>query len=166
MDASLDARSDDQRLLQLSKFLFVTRCTVRVRVEGGLKIFVACLLSYKVCVDPSVQKSRNISFSTLVRGSPENPKLIADPIKLARNNMRCLCGKKQRQEASFCLEGAIIVLACIIFSVITKANPEFYDELSAAAMVWSYIGQVVFNMLILVGTIKMSDRIVKEMMGL
>ena len=66
----------------------------------------------------------------------------------------------------FCLEGAIIVLACIIFSVIAKANPGFDDELSAAAMVWSYIGQVVGGMLILVGTIKMSDRIVKEMMGL
>jgi len=33
-------------------------------------------------------------------------------------------------------------------------------------MVWQYIGQVVFNMLILVGTVKMADRIVKEMMGL
>ena len=68
--------------------------------------------------------------------------------------------------AAVCLEGAIIVLACITFSVIAKANPGFDDELSAAAMVWSYIGQVVGGMLILVGTIKMSDRIVKEIMGL
>ena len=68
--------------------------------------------------------------------------------------------------AAVCLEGAIIVLACIIFTVIAKANPSFDEELSAAAMVWDYIGQVVFNMLILTGTIKMSDRIVREMMGL
>ena len=68
--------------------------------------------------------------------------------------------------AAVCLEGAVIVLACIIFSVIAKANPSFDDELTAAAMVWQYIGQVVFNMLILVGTVKMADRIVKEMMGL
>lgn len=68
--------------------------------------------------------------------------------------------------AAVCLEGAIIVLACIIFSVIAKANPGFDEDLTAAAMVWSYIGQVVFNMLILTGTIKMSDRIVREMMGL
>ena len=68
--------------------------------------------------------------------------------------------------AAVCLEGAIIVLACIIFSVIAKANPGFDDELSTAAMVRSYIGQAVGGMLILVGTIKMSDRIVKEMMGL
>ena len=57
----------------------------------------------------------------------------------------------------------IWVLACIIFSVIARANPGFDDDLSAAAMVWDSIGQVVFNTLILVGTIKMSDRVVKEM---
>ena len=68
--------------------------------------------------------------------------------------------------AAVCLEGAVIVLACIIFSVIAKANPGFDEDLPAATMVWQYIGQVVFNMLILVGTIKMSDRIVREMMGL
>lgn len=33
-------------------------------------------------------------------------------------------------------------------------------------MVWSNIGELIFNMLVLVGTIRMSDRIVKEMMGL
>ena len=68
--------------------------------------------------------------------------------------------------AAVCLEGVVIVLACIIFSVIARANPDVDDELTAAAMVWQYIGLVVFNMLILVGTVKMADRIVKEMMGL
>ena len=57
-------------------------------------------------------------------------------------------------------------LTFIIFSIIARANPSFDEDLSAAAMVWQYIGQVVFNMLILTGTIKLSDRIVKEMMGL
>ena len=57
-------------------------------------------------------------------------------------------------------------MACIIFSVIAKANPSFDKDLTAAAMVWSYIGQVVFSVPILAGTIKMSDGIVKEMMGL
>ena len=71
-----------------------------------------------------------------------------------------------RSYAAVCLEGAIIVLACIIFSIIARANPNFDEDLTAAAMVWQYIGQVVFNMLILTGTIKLSDRIVKEMMGL
>ena len=58
-----------------------------------------------------------------------------------------------------CLEGAIIVLACIIFSQFAGSSPVVDSEVSAISMLWSY-------MLILVGTVKMSDRIVKEMMGL
>jgi len=37
---------------------------------------------------------------------------------------------------------------------------------AAASMVWSYIGEITFNMLILVGSVKMSDHVVREMMGL
>ena len=33
-------------------------------------------------------------------------------------------------------------------------------------MIWAYIGELVFNMLVLVGTVKMSDCIIREMMGL
>lgn len=68
--------------------------------------------------------------------------------------------------AGVCLEGAIIVLACIIFSVFTKSPPMVDSNASAVSMVWTYIGEIIFNMLILVGTIKMSDRVVREMMGL
>jgi hypothetical protein len=66
-----------------------------------------------------------------------------------------------------CLEGVIIVLATIIFSVFATAPPANFDpSLSAVQVVWNYIGELIFNLLILVGAIKMSDRIVKEMMGL
>ena len=41
-----------------------------------------------------------------------------------------------------------------------------YDTHTAASMVWSYIGEITFNMLILVGSVKMSDHVVREMMGL
>ncbi len=65
-----------------------------------------------------------------------------------------------------CLEGAIIVLGCIIFSVFA-ASPPVVDETAAAVnQVWTYVGELIFNMLVLVGTVKMSDRVVKEMMGL
>lgn len=37
---------------------------------------------------------------------------------------------------------------------------------AAVSMVWSYIGELVFNMLVLVGAVKMADRVVREMMGL
>ena len=68
--------------------------------------------------------------------------------------------------AAVCLEGAIIVLACIIFSAFAASPPVVKTSAAAASMVWSYIGELIFNMLILVGSVKMSDRIVREMMGL
>ena len=68
--------------------------------------------------------------------------------------------------AAVCLEGAIIVLACIIFSVFASSPPVVDASAAAASMVWSYIGELIFNMLILVGSVKMADRIVREMMGL
>lgn len=68
--------------------------------------------------------------------------------------------------AAVCLEGAIIVLACVIFSVFASSPPAVDPNAAAATMVWSYIGELIFNMLILVGSVKMADRIVREMMGL
>lgn len=68
--------------------------------------------------------------------------------------------------AAVCLEGAIIVLACIIFSVFAAAPPVVDPDAAAASMVWSYVGELIFNMLVLVGSVKMADRIVREMMGL
>ena len=69
--------------------------------------------------------------------------------------------------AGVCLEGAIIALACIIFSVYSASPPAIGDtSLSAVTIVWNYIGELVFNLLVLVGAVKASDRIVKEMMGL
>ena len=68
--------------------------------------------------------------------------------------------------AAVCLEGAIIVLACIIFSMFAGSPPTIDPTAAAVTQVWSYIGELVFNLLILVGTVKMSDRVVREMMGL
>ena len=68
--------------------------------------------------------------------------------------------------AAVCLEGAVIVLACIIFSVFAAAPPAIDPSAPAATLVWTYIGELIFNMLILVGAVKMADRIVREMMGL
>lgn len=70
---------------------------------------------------------------------------------------------------SYCavlLEGAVIVLACIIFSLFAGSPPVVDTDASAVTMVWKYIGELVFNMLVLVGAVKMSDRIIREMMGL
>ncbi len=68
--------------------------------------------------------------------------------------------------ASVCMEGAIILLACVIFSIFAASPPVVDTAAAPVAMVWSYLGELIFNMLILVGTIKMADHVVKEMMGL
>ena len=68
--------------------------------------------------------------------------------------------------AAVCLEGAIVVLACIICSLFASSPPVVNPDAAAVTMVWSYIGELIFNMLVLVGAVKMSDRVVREMMGL
>lgn len=68
--------------------------------------------------------------------------------------------------AAVCLEGAVVVLACIIFSLFATSPPVVSADAAAVTMVWSYVGELIFNMLVLVGAVKMSDRVVREMMGL
>lgn len=68
--------------------------------------------------------------------------------------------------SAVCLEGVIIVLSCIIFSKFAASPPAVDTNAAAVTMVWKYIGELIFNMLVLVGTIKISDRVVREMMGL
>lgn len=70
---------------------------------------------------------------------------------------------------SYCavlLEGAVIVLSCIIFSVFASSPPVVDTNAAAVTQVWSYVAELIFNMLVLVGAVKMSDRIIREMMGL
>ncbi len=65
-----------------------------------------------------------------------------------------------------CLEGAVIILACIIFSAFASTSTPAIDTgITTVTMIWKYIGEVIFNMLVLVGLIKGSDRIIKEMLG-
>lgn len=68
--------------------------------------------------------------------------------------------------AAVLLEGAVIVLACIIFSVFASSPPAINTSEPAATVVWTYLGELIFNMLVLVGSVKMSDRVVREMLGL
>ncbi len=67
--------------------------------------------------------------------------------------------------AAVCLEGAVIMLGCIIYSAFASSPPTVDASASAATMVWSYVGELAFNMLILVGVVKMADKVVHEMLG-
>lgn len=85
--------------------------------------------------------------------------IVSEPTQnVSKNFLKSFCG--------VCLEGAIIVLACIIFSLFASAAPVVDTNAATVTMVWKYIGELVFNMLVLVGTVKVSDRVVREMMGL
>lgn len=65
-----------------------------------------------------------------------------------------------------CLEGVIIMLSCVIYTAFASSPPIVDGTASASGMVWSYLAELVFNMLVLVGIVKSCDHIVKEMMGL
>lgn len=65
-----------------------------------------------------------------------------------------------------CLEGAVIVLACIIFSLFASSPPAVDPSAAAVTQVWTYVGELCFNLLVLVGTVKMADRVIRELMGL
>ena len=79
--------------------------------------------------------------------------------------------RQHRQELSeilsgVCLEGAIIVLACVICSLFASAPPSVNTGASAITQVWTYVGEIIFNMLVLVGTVKLSDQVVSKMLGI
>ena len=71
-----------------------------------------------------------------------------------------------RSYAGVCLQGVVIALACIIFSAVSSSPPAVDTSVSVVTAVWTYVGELAFNLLVLVGAVKGCDRIVKEIMGL
>lgn len=66
-----------------------------------------------------------------------------------------------------CLESAVIVLACLIYSAFLSSDAPSVDAtLPAVTMAWQYLGQLGFNMLVLTGLVKGADRLVREMFSL
>ena len=68
--------------------------------------------------------------------------------------------------AGVCMQGVIIVLACIIFTAYAASMPQMDVNAEPIKMVWGYVSEVIFNMLVLLGLVKGSDRIIHDMMGL
>ena len=72
-----------------------------------------------------------------------------------------------RSYVGVCMEGVVIVLACMIYSAFASSGmPVVNPDASVVMQVWIYIGEVIFNMLVLVGLVKAADRIVKERFGI
>ena len=57
-------------------------------------------------------------------------------------------------------------MGCIVFSVFASSPPSVDANASPVTMVWMYMGELIFNLLVLTGTVKMADRVVREMFGL
>ncbi len=68
--------------------------------------------------------------------------------------------------AGVCMQGVVIVLACVIFTAYAGSMPQIDPSKDAIAMVWTYVSEVLFNLLVLLGLVKGSDRIIHDMMGL
>ena len=68
--------------------------------------------------------------------------------------------------AGVCMQGVVIVLACVIFTAYAASMPQIDTSAERIKMVWGYVSEVVFNMLVLLGLVKGSDRIIHDMMGL
>ena len=64
------------------------------------------------------------------------------------------------------MEGVIILLSCMIYSIFAASPPTVDVTAGAIPMIWSYIGELIFNMLVLVGTVKVADHLTKDMLGL
>lgn len=62
-----------------------------------------------------------------------------------------------------CMEGAVIVLACVIYAGFVSTP--LIETGETTTIVWGYLAETIFNMLVLVGLIKGSDRILHDMMG-
>mgnify|MGYP007116397770 CR=1 FL=1 len=85
-----------------------------------------------------------------------------------------LCGRTDsnvgknfiRSYAGVCLQGLVIALSCVIFSALAASPPSVDTSASVVTAVWTYVAELTFNLLVLVGAIKGCDRIVKEIMGL
>ena len=66
-----------------------------------------------------------------------------------------------------CMEGAVVGLAGLIYSAfLSSGSPAADASLPAVTMVWEYIGEMVFNMLVLTGLVRGASRITREMFGL
>ena len=69
-----------------------------------------------------------------------------------------------RAFAGVMLEGAVIAAACLLFSAFASSGEGVTVYGSPVTVVWTYIGEVIFNMLLLTGCVKASGTMVRELL--
>ena len=113
---------------------------------------------------------RAVHHSAVVHYDNVGVRQIFQAVPLYRNRSRpsfFFAGEPSQNVGRSFIKSYCADRACLhIFSVFAASPPVVNPDAAAVTMVWSYIGELVFNMLVLVGAVKMADRVVREMMGL
>lgn len=58
------------------------------------------------------------------------------------------------------------MLACIMFSAFASSPPAIDTSATASKMMWEYVLQLSFKLLVLTGSVKLANGTVKEMLGI
>lgn len=176
---------DDEDMMQLVESVkergVITPATVRQKEDGRYELVSghrrkrACeLAGFETPRSEIVDLNRDEATILMVESNFQRSEILPSEKAFAPIPLSTFAGEPIQNVGksfikNYCavlLEGAVIVLACIIFSVFASSPPVVNPDAAAVTQVWAYIGELVFNMLVLVGAVKMSDRIIREMMGL
>ena len=134
-------------------------------LEGAIPVWAVCFISHLAMIVIAIVllltvygRFFRIYMYTAIAPIPLST-LAGQPTEnIARSFLKSYAG--------VCLQGVVIVLACIIFTAFAATAPTMDTTLEPLEMVWKYVSDLVFNLLILLGLVKGSDRIIHDMMGL
>lgn len=134
-------------------------------LDGAIPVWAVCFISHLAMIVISIVllltvygRFFRIYMYTAIAPIPLSTMAGQPTENIARSFLKSYAG--------VCLQGVVIVLACVIFTAFAGSMPEMDTSAEPLEMVWKYVSELIFNMLILLGLVKGSDRIIHDMMGL
>ena len=134
-------------------------------LDGAIPVWAVCFISHLAMIVISIVllltvygRFFRIYMYTAIAPIPLSTMAGQPTENIARSFLKSYAG--------VCLQGVVIVLACVIFTAFAGSMPEMDTSAEPLEMVWKYVSGIIFNMLILLGLVKGSDRIIHDMMGL
>ncbi len=134
-------------------------------LDGAIPVWAVCFISHLAMIVISIVllltvygRFFRIYMYTAIAPIPLSTMAGQPTENIARSFLKSYAG--------VCLQGVVIVLACVIFTAFAGSMPEMDTSAEPLEMVWKYVSGLIFNMLILMGLVKGSDRIIHDMMGL
>ena len=134
-------------------------------LDGAIPVWAVCFISHRAMSVISIVllltvygRFFRIYMYTAIAPIPLSTMAGQPTENIARSFLKSYAG--------VCLQGVVSVLACVIFTAFAGSMPEMDTSAEPLEMVWKYVSGLIFNMLILLGLVKGSDRIIHDMMGL